>query len=92
MADLEVVLEDNQLTIRGRRQDEPDREFLHRGITARQFQRSFVLADGIEVVGATLERGLLNIDFVQPQQHRNARLTKINAPEEQDQPQTIDVD
>ncbi len=92
MAELEVLLEDNQLTIRGRRQDEPDRVFLHRGIAARQFQRSFVLADGIEVVGATLDKGLLNIDIVQPPQPRNARQIKINVPEEQDHPQTIDVD
>ena len=92
MDELEVLLEDNQLTIRGRRQDEPDRVFLHRGIAARQFQRSFVLADGIEVVGATLDKGLLNIDIVQPQLPRNARQIKINAPEEEDHPQTIDVD
>lgn len=92
MDELEVLLEDNQLTIRGRRQDDPERVFLHRGIAARQFQRSFVLADGIEVTGATLDKGLLNVDIVQPQPARNARQIKINVPEDQDHPKTIDVD
>ena len=62
--DLAITLEDRQLVIRGR-QSEPgdDRVFLHRGIAARAFQRSFVLADGVEVVSAGLENGLLNIDL-----------------------------
>lgn len=62
--DLNVVLEHNQLTVRGKRQEE-DREriFLYRGIAARQFQRTFLIADGIEVVGATLENGLLHVDL-----------------------------
>ena len=62
--DLAITLEDRQLVIRGR-QAEPDadRVFLHRGIAARAFQRSFVLADGVEVVSAGLENGLLNIDL-----------------------------
>lgn len=92
MAELEVLMEDNQLTIRGRRQDEPERAFLHRGIAARQFQRSFVLAEGIEVVGATLDKGLLNIDIVQPRPLRNARQIKINAPNEDSGATTIDVE
>jgi len=65
--DLNVTLEDNQLVIRGRRnesEDETDRVYLHRGIAARQFQRMFVLADGIEVTGADLDNGLLHIDLV----------------------------
>ena len=63
-ADLAITLENNQLVIRGRQADEPTgRVFLHRGIAARQFQRSFVLADGVEVSGATLENGLLHIDL-----------------------------
>ena len=63
-ADLTITLEDRQLVIRGRqRDDSAERLFLHRGIAARQFQRSFVLADGVEVSGATLENGLLHIDL-----------------------------
>jgi HSP20 family molecular chaperone IbpA len=62
--DLAITLEDRQLVIRGRQSDEADaRVYLHRGIAARQFQRSFVLADGVEVVGATVENGLLHIDL-----------------------------
>lgn len=61
--DLSIQLEGNQLVIRGKQAEETDRLYLHRGIAARQFQRSFVLADGIEVVGATLDNGLLNIDL-----------------------------
>ena len=64
MDDLDVELEHNQLTIRGKQQeDTSDRIFLHRGIAARQFQRGFVLADGIEVSGASLDNGLLHIDM-----------------------------
>jgi HSP20 family molecular chaperone IbpA len=61
-ADLQITIEDRQLVIRGR-QDEPGetRVFLHRGIAARQFQRSFVLADGVDVAGARLENGLLHV-------------------------------
>ncbi len=62
--DLSITLEDRQLLIRGRQsEDESDRVFLHRGIAARQFQRSFVLADGVEVTGARLENGLLHVDL-----------------------------
>lgn len=63
MDDLSVQVEDNQLVIRGKQADESGRAYLHRGIAARQFQRSFVLADGIEVTGAALDNGLLNIDL-----------------------------
>jgi HSP20 family molecular chaperone IbpA len=63
-ADLSITLEDRQLLIRGRqREDDAGRVYLHRGIAARQFQRSFVLADGVEVSGATLENGLLHVDL-----------------------------
>lgn len=63
-ADLTITVEDRQLMIRGRQGDEDDsRIFLHRGIAARQFQRSFVLAEGVEVSGATMENGLLHIDL-----------------------------
>lgn len=62
--DLSITVEHNQLVIRGRQGDEgEDRVFLHRGIAARQFHRSFVLADGVEVSGATMENGLLHVDL-----------------------------
>lgn len=62
--DFSITVEDRQLVIRGRQgEDEEDRVFLHRGIAARQFQRSFVLAEGVEVAGATMENGLLHIDL-----------------------------
>ncbi len=70
---LEIALEDSQLTIRGRQIDDKSREFLYRGIAARQFQRTFVLADGIEVLHANLDNGLLTIDLVR---HEPERLTK----------------
>jgi len=63
MDNLSVQIEDNQLVIRGKQEEDKDRVYLHRGIAARQFQRSFVLADGIEVVGARLENGLLQVDL-----------------------------
>lgn len=64
MDDLSVAIEDNQLVIRGRQnEDDGNRVFLHRGIAARQFQRSFVLAEGIEVIGARLDSGLLHVDL-----------------------------
>lgn len=63
-ADLEITVEDRQLVIRGRQTDDAnDRIFLHRGIAARQFQRSYVLAEGVEVDGAKLENGLLHVDL-----------------------------
>ena len=74
--DLEVTTEENQLVIRGKQTDEVEREFLHRGISARQFQRSFVLADGMRVVGAELKNGLLSVDLDRPQPERLVR--KIN--------------
>jgi HSP20 family molecular chaperone IbpA len=63
-ADLAVTVEDRQLSVRGRQEDDDaGRVFLHRGIAARQFHRSFVLAEGVEVAGARLENGLLHIDL-----------------------------
>jgi HSP20 family molecular chaperone IbpA len=73
---LEITLEENQLVIRGRQVDDKEREFLHRGIAARQFQRAFLLADGLEVRGADLSNGLLSIDLVRPESERIIR--KIN--------------
>ncbi|HEX7389319.1 MAG TPA: Hsp20 family protein [Acidiphilium sp.] len=67
MDDLQITQEDNQLVIRGRQsEDVQGRIFLHRGIAARQFQRAFVLAEGIEVKGAWLDNGLLHVDLVRP--------------------------
>ena len=65
--DLEVRLEDNQLVVRGRQTEDDGRIYLHRGIAARQFQRGFVLAEGIEVTAAVLDNGLLSIDLRRPQ-------------------------
>ena len=76
---IEVTVEENQLIIRGRQQDEKTREYLHRGIAARQFQRAFLLADGIEVKSAELAQGLLSVDLVRPQPERIVRKIKILA-------------
>ena len=77
---LEVTLEENQLVIRGRQiDDDKTREFLHRGIAARQFQRTFVLAEGIEILGAELKDGLLSIDLARPEPERIIRRINISA-------------
>ena len=75
-SDLEITVEDSELVVRGRQTDETEREFLHRGIAARQFQRVFVLADGMRVSGAELKNGLLAIDLDRPEAERLVR--KIN--------------
>jgi HSP20 family molecular chaperone IbpA len=75
--DLEIQIEDNQLTIRGRQTDDESRVYLHRGIAARQFQRSFVLAEGIEVMGAGLDNGLLSIDLRRPKVEPQIRTVPI---------------
>jgi HSP20 family molecular chaperone IbpA len=76
--DLDVQLEDNQLLIRGRQPDEQeDRVFLHRGIAGRQFQRKFVLAEGLEVTAANMENGLLHIDLERPQPITRTRTIDI---------------
>ncbi len=75
-ADLDVTTEESQLVVRGRQSDDSEREFLHRGIAARQFQRCFVLADGMRVIGAELKNGLLSIDLDRPEAERLVR--KIN--------------
>lgn len=64
--ELEIAVEANQLTVHGRQKEQPQRVYLHRGIAARQFQRSFVLADGLEISGASLANGLLEIDVLRP--------------------------
>lgn len=93
MEDLTVQIEDNQLVIRGRQNDDKSRVYLHRGIAARQFQRSFVLAEGIEVVGATLDNGLLNINLKRPLPEPKIRSIKIETQKTAQNrgPQTIDV-
>src|SRR5690606_18302723 len=68
--DLEITVEENQLVVRGRQTDDIEREFLHRGIAARQFQRCFVLADGMRVISADLKNGLLSIDLDRPEAER----------------------
>jgi len=75
--DLEILIEDNQLTIKGRQMDDPDRIYLYRGIAARQFQRSFVLAEGIEVTAATLDNGLLSVDLQRPKAVSQVRTVPI---------------
>jgi HSP20 family molecular chaperone IbpA len=68
MEDLQITQEDNQLVIRGRQAEEgEERVYLHRGIASRQFQKAFVLAEGIEIGGAWLDNGLLHIDLFRPQ-------------------------
>ena len=78
--DLSITVENNQLVIRGRQADEAEgRVFLHRGIAARQFQRSFVLADGVEVSGAHLEHGLLHVDLARAEPETIVRQIPTNA-------------
>jgi HSP20 family molecular chaperone IbpA len=74
---LDVSVEENQLLIRGRQQDDKTRQYLHRGIAARQFQRTFVLADGMEVLGADLRNGLLSVDLARPEPERVIRTIAI---------------
>lgn len=77
--DLQIQTEDNQLTIRGRQEDSGERVYLHRGIAARQFQRSFVLAEGIEVVGAELDNGLLHVELLRPEQEKRVQTIEIKS-------------
>ena len=74
---LDVSIEESQLVIRGRQQDDKTRQYLHRGIAARQFQRTFVLAEGMEVLGADLKNGLLAIDLARPEPERVVRTIAI---------------
>jgi len=77
--DVEVIVEENELTVSGRQHEEANRDFLHRGIAARQFKRTFVLADGMQVVGADLKDGLLSIDLVRPEPPRAIRRIPITS-------------
>jgi len=74
---LDVTVEESQLLIRGRQQDDKSRDYLHRGIAARQFQRTFVLADGMEVLSADLKNGLLSIDLARPEPERIVKTISI---------------
>ena len=76
-AQLDVTIEESQLVIRGRQQDDKTRQYLHRGIAARQFQRTFVLADGMEVLAADLKNGLLSIDLARPEPERFVKTIAI---------------
>jgi HSP20 family molecular chaperone IbpA len=74
---IDVTVEESQLVIRGRQQDDKARQYLHRGIAARQFQRTFVLADGMDVLSADLKNGLLAIDLARPEPERVVRTIAI---------------
>lgn len=91
MDELDVEVENNQLNIRGRQQDDGNRIFLHRGIAARQFQRGFVLADGIEITGATLDNGLLHIELKREVPEPQVQKIRINKAGNKDN-QVIDVE
>jgi len=78
--DLSITLEDRQLVVRGRQTDEDEaRVFLHRGIAARQFQRSFVLAEGVDVAGASMEHGLLHVDLTRAVAENVIQTIQINS-------------
>lgn len=79
---LDVALEDNQLMIRGRQNDEQEHHYLHRGIAARSFIKTFVLADGMKVSGARLENGLLIIDLIRPVRHPHIQRIPIKTNEQ----------
>ncbi|HLH10972.1 MAG TPA: Hsp20 family protein [Methylovirgula sp.] len=74
---LEIEVEERQLVVRGRQKEERERQFLHRGIAARQFQRVFLLADGMQVAGADLTNGLLTIDLIRPEPARMVKKIEI---------------
>jgi len=75
---LEILIEEQQLIIRGRQQDDKERQYLHRGIAARQFQRTFLLAEGMQVLGADLKNGLLSVDLARPEPERVIRKIDIS--------------
>ena len=93
MEELSVSIEDTQLIIRGRQKDDPNREFLHRGIATRQFQRFFVLADRIEILGAELDNGLLHINLKRPVVETQTRTIEIKSGKTRRKPnlQAIDI-
>ena len=89
--DLQGQIEDNQLVIRGRLEEAGERVYLHRGIATRQFQRSFVLAEGIEVTGAKLDNGLLMIDLARPLVEPRVRTIEIARGDKDAEAQTIET-
>lgn len=89
--DLLIELVENQLSVRGKQTDDTDRVYLHRGIAARQFQRTFMLADGIEVTGAQLDNGLLAIDLVRPKAEPRIRTIRIDSGRQDGTGNTIDI-
>ena len=76
---LEITVEDNQLVVKGRQEEDKSREYIHRGIAARQFIKTFVLADGIEVKAAELSDGMLRIDLVKREPERAVRKVEIKS-------------
>ena len=79
--ELDVTTEENQLIIRGRQVEQESRDYLYRGIAARQFQRVFVLAEGMHVLGAGLKNGLLSVDLIRPEPARGVKKINISVPE-----------
>ena len=91
-SELEITVESNQLIVRGRQgPEEQERVFLHRGIAGRQFQRRFVMAEGIEVAGASMELGLLHIDLFRPEPTARTRTITIQNGAEASRSQTVDL-
>ncbi len=92
-ADLAIEVVENQLSVRGKQAEEPERVYLHRGIAGRQFHRTFMLADGIEVTGAKLENGLLAIDLARPHVEPKVKTIRIDTagPAKASRGKTIDV-
>ncbi len=78
-SELELVAEDNQLVVRGRQKEDTERQYLHRGIAARQFQRNFLLADGVIVQRAELRNGMLIVTLERPKVERIARTIEIRS-------------
>ena len=76
--DLDVTIEENQLVVRGKQREDTGRDYIHRGIAARQFQRTFVLAEGMQVLGADLKNGLLSVDLTRPEPERVVKTIAIN--------------
>jgi HSP20 family molecular chaperone IbpA len=89
--DLAIEVVESQLSVRGKQADDSTRVYLHRGIAARQFQRAFMLADGIEVVGARLDNGLLSIDLVRPQAEPRIRTIRIDSGKQAEADKLIDI-
>jgi len=90
--DLEVEIEDSQLSVRGQQTDETDKVYLHRGIASRQFHRSFVLAEGLEVAGANLDNGLLAIDLKRVKASPKVRSVPIGSGKKERNQETITIE